>query len=1141
MSILISEQGTEMKILEILKLLEETFQGKDTKKIKEARNKLNEIFKSINDSIEIIFLALSNKIIGGKEITLNLHKSLVIYLKNLLIAHKDSEADKVYDYLLKIFDLIFNKTQDNPNLLDISILSIFQAMISYLLSNKNMVLKENNYIVQLFTILLNSIKNAPNEKFLSIAKCVILLSASLLTSKCANNNNYEKLIDEFYIPIVNSVFSNVPKFIIPKSDIYNNEYIIILKFLLDGFYSVLLRMKIFYENSKRKELSLKFFKEYGTYCFELIQLSPNFDENTKAQFLNQNPIIVFNSDEKICFEINILKSKAIQFLSFITQMSTLEDKITEEESKNVITDKELIELLNKLIVLIIKSFEDILNNENKFNAIRRNKGEFNDEEDSYNSLLFQICVFLTRCLIREPIKQQFAGHMRQFLLNILFPMIVTIDDENAFSEADPEGYHQYINDIITEFKSKNFRTSACFLLNKICDKFENMSNFMLSFCLEMLNFILNTGQINEELKDINIYLKHKDTLINKFNDKKKLDFALLIILILRDKLKDSPYLKNRLIDILINNVDKIHSILFPIIKIKLCKIYYFFLPSLFENNKKIGDDTKKNFIEKVVNYLLNNIIQKNLQSGEEYSQALSYIASDAVMELLNLPKDSEIPENAMLNLYVTKNLENNFAIINQLIESVDIYTFFLVIDHIIGNIKINQRNLIFECINNLTKKFINVFVSQNEDNKLFLNQYFTIISSFLAGVNKLSPENKEEISLFNKYFSPVLSYIKNPKKFSYYEHLVSTTEDYIKCIDGINEESALVLKNIKLIIDKDKLFSTVCSSYVSTFLNYIQKNVSNEPLNQQELFNEILEMIKKGFSINDDSMKTSKTNSLLLTFQILNLNPNLNNEIFEFLIINSLNSFELTEVNEAIPSVRDNINQLSLANVSLGFIFRTEETYQILQKTFTIERDGQIKEFPRFNQYISYIKEILDIILCGSYCPTLGKCIILGICAIFSNKNCEEKIKKILDIKLFLLSIFINMTIYHKRKKNIILNKLMKKETNCNFVNENGNEEDEEEEEEDFSEDEEEFESDIEKALKGNDNINNSDEFKFFSDVIKNIKEKEKDIYEYIIKRIDRGGKIIEDLFHVRNIKIKYHNKEFTVPRKTVKIIRRSK
>ena len=107
---------------------------------------------------------------------------------------------------------------------------------------------------------------------------------------------------------------------------------------------------------------------------------------------------------------------------------------------------------------------------------------------------------------------------------------------------------------------------------------------------------------------------------------------------------------------------------------------------------------------------------------------------------------------------------------------------------------------------------------------------------------------------------------------------------------------------------------------------------------------------------------------------------------------------------------------------------------------------------------------------------------VLGICAIFSNKNCQEKLKTKLEIKLFLLNIFINMTIYHKKIKKI-LNKLMKKETNCNFVNENNEEEEEEEEEEeDFSEDEYEFYSDIEKALKGNDNINNSHEFKFFSD-----------------------------------------------------------
>ena len=256
-------------------------------------------------------------------------------------------------------------------------------------------------------------------------------------------------------------------------------------------------------------------------------------------------------------------------------------------------------------------------------------------------LLFQICVFLTRSLIRDPIKTEFISHIRTFLLNYLFPMLITMDDEKVYSETDPEGYHQYISDIISEFKIKRFRTSGCFLIKKICDKFEDMSNFMLSFCLEMLNYLLNEGRINEQLKDINIYLKNKDSLINQFNDKKKLDFALLIILILREKLKNSPYLKNKLIELLVQNNEKIHSIPFPIIKIKLCKIYYYFIPRFFENNKTIQEDIKRKFIENVVNYLLNNIIQKDLETGEEYSQALSYGSSETILELLNLPKDSE--------------------------------------------------------------------------------------------------------------------------------------------------------------------------------------------------------------------------------------------------------------------------------------------------------------------------------------------------------------------------------------------------------------------------------------------------------------------------------------------------------------------
>jgi hypothetical protein len=489
---------------------------------------------------------------------------------------------------------------------------------------------------------------------------------------------------------------------------------------------------------------------------------------------------------------------------------------------------------------------------------------------------------------------------------------------------------------------------------------------------------------------------------------------------------------------------------------------------------------------------------------------------------------------------LSENLEKNFGIFNQLISNVDIYTFYSVIDHVIGNIKLNQRNLVFECIDNLTKKFITIFLGNNEENKLFLNQYFTIISSFLLGVNKLVPEKKDEIELFNKFFLPVINYIKNPKKFVLYEQIVSTMEEYIKCLQGINEESALILKNIKLIIEKDDTLSGVCFSYISTFLNFIQNGLPPNPVNQIELFNDILEIIKKGFSIKEETLKTSKINSLLLTLQILSLNPNLNPEIFEYLILRSLNSFELYETKEDILSVRDNINQLALANVSMGFIFKPEQTYNILQKTFTVEKNGEKKEIMHFAKYVSFIKESLDIITTAYYCVTLGKCILLGICGIFSNKNCMESLKQKMNLKIFLLNIFLNMMIYHKKQKTYLLNKMTKKETDCNFVQENEEEEEEEESEEDEYDDNEDFDLDVEKVLKRNDNINNSDEFKFFHDVINNIKANDKDIYLFIINNIDKGEKIIEDLSLTRNVMINYKNKNLSIPRKTVRIVRKN-
>lgn len=72
-------------------------------------------------------------------------------------------------------------------------------------------------------------------------------------------------------------------------------------------------------------------------------------------------------------------------------------------------------------------------------------------------------------------------------------------------------------------------------------------------------------------------------------------------------------------------------------------------------------------------------------------------------------------------------------------------------------------------------------------------------------------------------------------------------EEYIKCLQGINQESALVLKNIKLIIEKDDTLSGVCFSYISTFLNFIQNGLPPIPLTKLNFLMIFWKLSKKDF------------------------------------------------------------------------------------------------------------------------------------------------------------------------------------------------------------------------------------------------------------------------------------------------------
>jgi len=1162
-------------ILGILELLQQTYKSNDTEKIKSAKNELEVKFKELK-SATLLFKILTIKTIFEGEIPLDLHKSALIFLKNILAKNlKNLEANEVFFYTKNFLELLFIHHKTNPNIKNTSIFTNILYIISSLISSEQIASNSSLYIYQLFQIIYENLMKVEKDDFLFVARIVILLNSTFLSSKNVNQDNYEDIMNKFYIPTINIIFKNVNNFLDPKNNKYNNDFIIILKYLYDGFFINLSKMKTIFDTEKIKNIVLHFFREYGMYSFELMQLGIPFDEETKKQYGNPNPIIVFSVNRKKNFEINIMKSKIIQFLSFVTQISTMGEKLVDLDRKEIIEDKELAELINKVIVLIINSFEDILNNKEKYMLIKKFNFGISEENDCYNTLLFQIFIFLTRSLIREPIKSEFCVHLKKFLLNVLFPILVTIDEEeNNFLEIDPEGYHQYLDDIISSFKNKNFRTSGCFLIFKLCDKYEDMPNFTLSFCIETINYIVNEGKIKNEIADYNIYLKNiKDSTFNGFSDKTKLDLSLLIILILKKYLLNSTYLMNSFRQVLISNQDKIHSITSPIIKIKLCRLYSYFLPYLFKDNNKVevAQEVKIKFIENSINFILNNIVQKEQQNSEEYILALVNESADAIINFMNISKIEQIEEfdkcinnneiESMMK-YILIKLENNFPTFNKLIEFVDVDSFFVIIKQIIKEVKIEERKVLFECLENLTSKFqnelmvknINNINSKSNEEDLFAKEYFDILIQFLKGVNKINNLDKDEVKQFNDILEKILDHIHEVDEFQYTEELIAVTEAYIKAMKGINHLSALVLKQIGKILDIENSTSLSCFNFVSTFLSYIQINISDRPLDQAELFNEILILIQKSYTFQDEFYDSSKLYALLLTLQILNLNPNISEDILSFLLNSSLECFSRINPDEnnknndfpqdyddedSFPkNERNNINQLSIANISLGFIYKPELTFKILiSKCININNSNMTN----FELYINYIWYITKIIY-PSYNPLLGKCVILGICGIFGDKNCINYLNSNIDKKKFLLKIFFYFIEKHKNEKNVFLKRLMKKEMACNFIKDN---EEEEEEDDDFDEDDEYediddyFNEKVEMALKGNDNIIESDEFKYFSEVMKYIKENDPQTFSSLENdKIFGNNGVLEEIFKTRNIKITYKNKEFIVPRKTVRIIR---
>ena len=1097
---------------EIIEFMNQKMSDEEKKIIKQLINKLINKEDNFKDHISTLIIILSLKSIDDIEISIDIYNGVLLDLNNSLLSNINKLTEnEIISYLKDLFNLMFIKYEENERINDPKILlKLFVIIKNIFFSQK---LKSNfNYIYDKLKIIEKYL--GEQKHFIENSKKIVELINILLSGTINDSKNY---IIYFIMRITDEIYNNNSNYINLKKKICDYEYIGII----NKIYKIL-----FFFLKKEIKVPEKYLINYGINSYYLLRLSPLFDDMTSKIFTKENPIIIFNTKENQYNEINCLKITIFKFLEILIHKINLEeDFIQYDKIKNeIIPDKnELISTIRKVINISKDSITDVLNDELKLKYFRKynNKDDDKKNEDHLNLLLLSIFSFFGKCLITKPFESYYTlSEKKYIIINVIFPMMISYEDEFNFLENKPKEYNEFIKNITKTFSGENIRTCVCSIVKNLCQTDDDIKNFIIYFILEMIDSIINKEKKENNLGEYNEYSRYfNNSYINKFNDYMRLDLSLLNILIIVGFYNDY-YFYNYLRELLVNNQIKINAIENNIIKIKLCRIYSFILPCIFEKSENIPESIINNYQERSINFLINNIIQKEISNN--YQSALSSIACKSIIFLLNDKTYDDIDDkyyNNHLIDYIIKNLEKYFFLFIKLIEKTDVIEFYKLIKLILNEIKINEGNLVFESLVSLTKKFKKEYIKNgNDKNILFIKEYFMILKSFLTGVNKIKENEKTEIIRVNEIFEQFENI--NFSNCEYYEEFLLAVNEYISNIKEINNLSIKIIKNLGQIIDKEQKLNLTVFNFISKIMSFFKMNISNNNQRNQSknpLFDEVIILIKKCFSLDSGKNHDLKIYPLLLIIQIISTNyENLIGEDLKYMINISLNIINNLDNYYSSYNInkKKKLLEVSLASLYLGFIF-----FPVL--TFNLTKDN----------LNSLEKSLINLSVCN-YCNSyLMKIIILGLSGFFTNKNCLEYLDNNLNEKEKFLKIFINIILKHRIDSINALKLKAADEMHMDFIDDNINE-DLNEEEYDTC-----FNDLIDPVLINNEEIYNSDEFIYSSQIIKYIKNYDKSFYnKSICQGIKMDQVINKNILSNKIITIKYKEKEYKIPRRIIHI-----
>ena len=1068
------------QILEIINYLQKTFKSSDNKEREEAEKKISEFEKfHLLNYIEGFLQLISS---SNSNIDLNTKLSIISMLNRVITKNIQDNIsyDKRNEIITQYIELIII-----PNL-NKKLLENLLITLSSLLNDTE---KNPEVIKILVSSIEKNINNIQGESYFGLISVLNSISLSLGLSL----NNYKEVVEKINI-ILKTLFENILK----NTSVINESNYKQLSELFNILFTLLSNLIFRLKKRLRRNESfiLKGFLPFLPVAFKLL-VNPN--DNLR--------IISWTNNREIDININKFKTSILKYLNKIA------DNLPSIIDRN---EKDLINNHIELIKIIILDLEFIINHKIKY--IINMDNEFNEmyPDNEYSIIIYQCLFYLNTMFQKDTFRVEFERALQKFIKNILFPFLIITKNEILLSESNEEFeiYASTIEDIIENNKSKTIKSSVSLILKNLYN-YSSLSSFILKYSILLIGDSLGFKlQYNHYSQD------DKINLILEKDKEKKIDVGLLILCIINkvqstdDNEKELKQFFQQISKILLKSNLPMYVVYKNILLIKGT------INDLFE-----PEDPQYQIL---IQYLLSNmfLFEKVLISStaaETLGNIMENIEKNN-FDYISQPFLNVIPQ---LMEAILKTSYNNFF--NVLLE----ITFKInesVLKEFQTKMFINLcQRVLLETEKQNKRKFIvlkpsknNIIQNQNEENNsnqtFLINKCFNIIRTLMERKAFV----QTNFTIIEESLYPLLKYMEDPKRIEFDEDIVLILTKLISFSKKITKSALFTLPYLYKYAEKNEGMLLDLYELVNGYIAYGTKEIENN----SELFKSVINIFNA--SMNSEKFPKSPFFACcLMQIWIMNSNTIPQEAIVHFVNYSFQSIYKLFSLKTS-NNIDDKIEFEEEHFNYIGFIV-------LFFSTFIHYSNITINEMKKLNineeNLLNWINLVFKIELFSDY---QIKLLILCFCYMINKDIYVINIKDLLYITFHLLAI---------QKKNAIanINKAMKKELKCNFVEEDESDDESGDDDNQFGDydDKAEIADLVSRTINP---LKDEDEFKIFKNSIDYFSKKNNDLFNQWNNSLSNNERDnLKQLIETVRINVKSNQKDYSIPRKIVSIKRNDK